>query len=86
MVLKFSKHSMPFIGSCFYRSVSEYDIKKSVNKLNKFPKEKFYLKDNEFKFVIVAQVVKRKLKIITVMTDLSRPISISANSKFLEVS
>ena len=75
MVIKFSSHAMPFIGSCFYRNVSESDITKTINKVKKFPKKnKFYIKDSEKNYVIVAALVKGKINIITVITDMSRPI------------
>ncbi len=86
MVVIFSRHAQPFIGSMYYRNVPEHDVKKSINKVRKFPKEKFYLLDKELGHVIVGKVIKNKVKIITVMTDLTRPITISSNSKFLEVS
>ncbi len=75
MVVSFSKHAMPFIGSMHYRNVSEYDIKKTINKVKKFPKKnKFYIKDMEKNYIIVAVLVKRKINIITVITDMSRPV------------
>lgn len=87
MVCKFSRHAMGFIGSCYYRNVSEYDVEKSINKVKKFPKgSKVYIQDNEFKFVIVAALEKGKVRIITVITDLTRPISIGKDAKVLMVS
>jgi hypothetical protein len=86
MVISYSKHAQPFIGSMHYRNISEESVRQSINKVRKFPKEKFYLLDREFNHVIVGKVIKNKVKIITVMTDLNRPITLSINSKFLEVS
>jgi len=87
MVVKYTKHSMPFIGSMFYRNVSEESIIRTINKVKKFPKcDKMYIKDNEYNYWIVAAIVKGKVKIITCITDMSRPVKISPNAKVLMVS
>jgi len=84
----YSHHANPIFGTPNERSVSEYDIKKSLHKLNKIPdKKKFYLKDNTEKFVIVARQVKKNcVCVITVITNLNKSINFSDGSPVLEVS
>lgn len=84
----YSQHANPIFGTPNERHVSEYDIKKSIHKLNKIPsKEKFYLKDNSEKFVIVARQVKKNcVCVITVITNLNKSINFSDGSPILEVS
>lgn len=87
MVIKYSTHAMPFIGSMHYRDISEESIRKTIEKVKKFPtKNKIYIHDKEMGYVVVAALVKKKISIITVMTDMSRPICYAKGSKILEVS